>query len=233
MTRETYWLIESYMLKCMDPRDVAHGAEHVHRVLYAALDIAAHEDGVDTDVLICACLLHDIARKAQAENPAVRHASAGAEMARAFLLDNGFGAAFADHVADCIRVHSTHDDRGDFPFGSIEAKILFDADKLDAAGALGVARTLQYGAQFAGEPLYSRGEAGEILDGSERIGKHSFMHEYHFNLAPAYDRLHTARAAEIASRRRQIAEAFYTSLLDECRETNRFGELRLQNALTD
>lgn len=231
MTRETYRLIENYMLEYMDPHDYAHGPEHVYRVLNAALDIAAHEENVDINVLICACLLHDIARKAQAENPAVRHASAGAEMARAFLLDNGFGAAFADHVAACIRVHSTHDDRGDFPFGSIEAKILFDADKLDAAGALGVARTLQYGAQFAGEPLYSRSEGGEILDGSEKVGKHSFMHEYHFNLKPVYCRFHTARAAKIASNRRQIAEAFYESLLAECRETDRLGELRLQDAL--
>ena len=43
MTRETYRLIEKYMLESMDPRDTAHGAEHVYRVLYAAPDIAAHE----------------------------------------------------------------------------------------------------------------------------------------------------------------------------------------------
>ena len=62
MDRETFHLIENYMLQCMDPRDVAHGAEHVRRVLYAALDIAAHEQDVNLDVLICACLLHDIQR---------------------------------------------------------------------------------------------------------------------------------------------------------------------------
>lgn len=231
MTNETYRLVENYMLECMDPNDVAHGPEHVRRVLHAALDVASHEGNVNTDVLICACLLHDIARKAQAENPTVRHAAAGAEMAKSFLLDNGFGEAFANHVAACIRVHSNHDDQNEFLFGSIEAKILYDADKLDAAGALGVARTLQYGAQFAGEPLYSRGADGEILDGSEKVGRHSFMHEYHFNLAPVYDRFHTARAAEIAAGRRRIAEAFYESILAESREAEKLGKHLLQDLL--
>ena len=230
MTRETFQMIEEYMLGCMDPGDTAHGTEHVRRVLYTALDIAAYEKNVNADVLICACLLHDIGRRAQAENPAVRHPAEGARMAKEFLLRHGFGESFADHVADCIRLHSTHDDRTGAIPGSIEAKILFDADKLDASGALGVARALQYGARF-GEPLYSRDENGEILDGSENIGRHSFLHEYHHDLQKTVNGLHTARAAEIAASRRSIAESFYESMLTESREAERFGKIQLQNLL--
>ena len=51
---ETYKLFERYMLSCMD--DSAHDKEHVYRVLYVALDIASHEEDVNYDVLICACL---------------------------------------------------------------------------------------------------------------------------------------------------------------------------------
>lgn len=232
MDRETFHLIENYMLQCMDPRDVAHGAEHVRRVLYAALDIAAHEQDVNLDVLICACLLHDIARKAQAEDRSIRHPVKGAEMAHAFLLEHGFSEDFADHVADCIRVHSIHDDSNGSHFGSIEAKILFDSDKLDVVGALGIARTLQYGAQH-GEPLYSRDESGNILDGSENTGRHSFLHEYHHDLRKTANGLHTARAAEIAAARRPIAEAFYNALLFECREAEQFGKFHLEKHLTD
>lgn len=62
MTRQTYSLLENYMLSCMD--DSAHDKEHVYRVLYHALRIAKMLHNVDYDVLIAACLLHDIGRKA-------------------------------------------------------------------------------------------------------------------------------------------------------------------------
>ena len=58
MKTKDYRLIEAYMLSCM--RDSAHDREHIYRVLYAALDIASFEEPVDSDVLIAACLLHDI-----------------------------------------------------------------------------------------------------------------------------------------------------------------------------
>jgi len=226
MTRETFQLIENYMLECMDPLDVAHGAEHIRRVLHTALDIAAHEENVNTDVLICACLLHDIGRRAQAENPTIRHPIKGAEMARAFLEQNGFSESLASHVASCIRVHSAYDDHAD----SIEARILYDADKLDIVGALGIARTLLYSARHC-EPLYSRDSNGNILDGSGNAGRHSFLHEYHHDQQETANGFHTARAAEIAAQRRQAAEAFYHSLLCEIREAECLGKDLLKNIL--
>ena len=72
MKTKDYRLIEAYMLSCM--RDSAHDREHIYRVLYAALDIASFEEPVDSDVLIAACLLHDIGRREQFENPALCHA---------------------------------------------------------------------------------------------------------------------------------------------------------------
>ena len=138
MTREAYQLLEAHMLSCMG--DSAHDKEHIYRVLYSALDIAQGEAGVDYDVLIAACLLHDIARGEQFADPAVCHARRGAERARTFLLDPGFGEDFARRVSDCIR---THRYRSEDPPASLEARILFDADKLDVTGAVGIARTFQ------------------------------------------------------------------------------------------
>ena len=57
MDKETYTLLEKYMLECMG--DSAHDKDHIYRVLYNAMDIAEAEQNVDYDVLICACLLHD------------------------------------------------------------------------------------------------------------------------------------------------------------------------------
>ena len=71
--------------------------------------------------------------------------------AACFLRENGFSPAFAGRVGDCIR---THRFRSSAPPESLEAKILFDADKIDSSGAMGVARTLLYQGQM-GQPLYT------------------------------------------------------------------------------
>ena len=139
MKQKDYQCWESYMLSCMG--DTAHDREHIYRVLYQAMELAKGEAGVDYEVLTAACLLHDIGRKEQYEDPSVCHAAAGARKAYVFLTENGYDVGFAGKVADCIR---THRYRKDAPPESLEAKLLFDADKLDAAGAIGAARTLLY-----------------------------------------------------------------------------------------
>ena len=130
MTQKTFDLLESHMLACMG--DSAHDAEHVRRVLYLALEIAESEPSADRDVLIAACLLHDIGREEQFRDPSLCHAQVGAEKAYRFLLDHDFSEDFAAHVRDCIR---THRFRSGDPPATIEARILFDADKLDVTGA--------------------------------------------------------------------------------------------------
>ncbi len=94
MNKQTYDLLENFMLCCM--KDAAHDKEHVYRVLYHALEIAKTESPVNYDILIAACLLHDIGRKEQFENPALCHARVGSEKAYQFLLAHGFDVSFAE-----------------------------------------------------------------------------------------------------------------------------------------
>ena len=82
--------------------DAAHDKEHIYRVLYNALEIAKTEKDVNYDVLIAACLLHDIGRKEQFENPALCHAIVGSEKACQFLVTHGFETFFAEQVKQCI-----------------------------------------------------------------------------------------------------------------------------------
>lgn len=208
MKETVFRQLEQYMHLCM--RDSAHDKEHVYRVLYIALDIASHEQDVNFDVLITACLLHDIGRQAQFDDPTVCHAGRGAEMAHGYLIDAGFDSDFCRHVADCIRSHRF---RKNSPPESIEAKILFDADKLDVAGAMGIARTLLYNGEM-GEPLYSRAADGSISDGSEDIAP-SFFQEYHYKLKKLYTRFYTRRGMELAAERQSHAVQFYADLLRE------------------
>ena len=209
MTKEQYRLLEDYMLSCME--DSAHDKEHIYRVLYNALQIAREETDVDYDVLIAACLLHDVGRKEQFADPSLCHAMVGAEKATCFLRSRGFDEDFAEKVAHCIRVHRF---RKAMPPQTLEAKILFDADKLDVTGAIGIARSLMYKAEVA-EPLYTKREDGTICDGSGDMAAPSIFREYKFKLEKLYDKFYTARGAELAAQRRQIAADFYESLYRE------------------
>lgn len=208
MTKETYDLLEKYMLSCVE--DSAHDKEHIYRVLYSALEIAKAEANVDYDVLIAACLLHDVGRREQFENPSVCHAMVGAEKAYSFLREKGFDESFCEKVRHCIR---THRFRRSMEPETMEAKILFDADKLDVTGALGIARTLLY-AGDVGHPIYSLLPDGSIGDGSGQEPP-SFFREYKFKLEKLYDNFYTARGAELARERRTIAAAFYEKLYRE------------------
>ena len=207
MKRETYLAIENYMRSCMD--DSAHNCEHVYRVLYNALEIAKDEN-INYDILIAACLLHDIGRIDQIADPALCHAAVGSEKAYTFLLELGMGTDFADAVRHCI---ATHRFRKNLPPQTIEAKVLFDADKLDVTGAIGIARTLMYRGTLT-EPLYRHLPDGTVSDGSHDIG-HSFFREYKFKLEKLYDRFYTQRGAELAKQRQAIAAAFYEQLYKE------------------
>ena len=223
MDNATYQLLENWMHSCMT--DSAHDREHVYRVLYTALDLAAQEKTVDMDVLITACLLHDVGRQEQFENPALCHARVGGEKAYRFLLDNGFEEAFARQVKACIVSHRF---RKGNPPESIEAKILFDADKLDVTGAIGIARTLLYSGEN-GRPLYSLAADGGI-SGGKGDSEDSFFREYKFKLEKIYDRFYTTRGREEALKRKEAAVSYYENLLREVRSSYA-GRLRLEELL--
>lgn len=208
MKRSDYNAIEQYMLQCME--DSAHDCEHVYRVLYTALDIAQTESGVDYDVLVAACLLHDIGRKEQFENPALCHAEVGAEKAVQFLTGAGYDGEFAAKVGGCIRSHRF---RSSAPPASLEAEILFDADKIDVTGAIGIARTLVYTGEV-GEPLYGLKSDGTVSDGNGDA-EHSFFQEYKYKLENLYAGFYTQRGRELAKERQPAAAAFYNAMLKE------------------
>lgn len=205
MKSTTYALLEGFMLQNM--LDSAHDPQHIYRVLGVALDIATHEPHANADVLIAACLLHDIGRDEQFANPALCHAKVGAEKARVFLTAQGFDEAFVSHVCSCI---ATHRYRTDAPPVSLEAKILYDADKIDVTGALGVSRTLLY-----------QGKVDTVLypmtDGKPDTATSdpSFFGEYHRKLKHAPNRLFTQHARSIAAERQEAMHAFYRSLETE------------------
>lgn len=226
MKSDIYTLLEKYMLSCME--DSAHDKEHIYRVLYNALDIAKTENDVDYDVLIGACLLHDIGRKEQYENPVLCHAMVGSEKAYNFLIEHDFDVTYAEKVKQCIQ---THRYRKNNPPQSLEAKILFDADKLDAAGTMGIARTLMYKG-IVSEPLYSLLPDGMVSDG-ENDTTPSFFQEYKYKLEKIYSNFYTTKGAEIARERQQAAIDFYNRLYQEISEAYKSGKEELNKRVPE
>ncbi|MDE6261652.1 MAG: HD domain-containing protein [Oscillospiraceae bacterium] len=224
MNQETYRLLENFMLCCME--DAAHDKEHIYRVLYNALEIAKTESNVNYDVLIAACLLHDIGRKEQFENPALCHAMVGSEKAYQFLLAHGFELCDAEQVKQCIQ---THRYRINNPPQSLEAKILFDADKLDVTGAVGMARTLLYKGTVS-EPLYSMLPDGTVSSG-ENDTIPSFFQEYKHKLENLYSKFYTEKATAIARERQYIAVEFYNRLYQEVNSSYQDGTNELNRLL--
>lgn len=227
MTKKEFGIIEKYMQSQM--RDSCHDMHHVYRVLNSALDIVNHVAGADTDVLLAACLLHDIGRERQLANLELCHAQIGGGMAYEFLLSQNWETKKALHVKECI---SSHRYRGDNPPQSIEAKILFDADKLDVSGAIGIARTLIYSGQI-GEPLYILDEGGNILTEGGGAEISSFFQEYNYKLKKVYNSFFTERAKEIAAERQKAMVDFYNRLYDEIAENNKKGIDGLNALLSD
>lgn len=192
-------------------KDSAHDLLHVYRVLHQALNLAKSYKTVNRDVLIASCLLHDIGRKIQYNDNRLCHAVEGGKIAYDYLIRLGYDEQFCIHVKDCITSHRFR--TNNYP-KTIEAQILFDSDKLDVTGSLGIARSLMYIGKV-GEPLYTIDDNYTVQDGRNKNSPESFLKEYHFKLIKLYDMFYTKEAKNIAQRRKIITKAFFDELLME------------------
>lgn len=180
--------------------DAAHSFDHILRVLAMAEHLAAAE-GADLEIVRTATLLHDIARLEP------DHQQLGAARAREILA--GQPAERIDAVCHAIEAHRF---RKGPPPATIEACCLFDADKLDAIGAVGVARAVAYGAvhgqRIWSQPLDSIDASQPPPDGDVYTPSHEFV----YKLARLADMLTTATARRIAADRHRVMVEFFRRL---------------------
>jgi uncharacterized protein len=190
----------------------AHDFDHVLRVLALAERIARAE-GADAMVVRTAVLLHDIARNDERQN-GEDHALAAERRARAMLTAQGEAPAIIDQVCAAIRDHRF---RTGGPPSTLEARILYDADKLDAIGAIGIARAYAVGGQ-TGQRLWSKVDPGDRIDPAnptQSPPEHTPVREYVVKLAKLKDTLYTAEARRIAGGRHRFMVAFFARLSRE------------------
>jgi len=194
--------------------DPVHDFDHVLRVLALAERIGRAE-GADMEILRAAVLLHDISGAKPGDDPgraAHHHASAG--LAREVLRGEGWPEDRLEAVLHCIRAHRF---RGDEPPQSLEAKVLFDCDKLDVLGAIGVARAMAYAA-LAGQPLTGEPSERFKATGEKEVDEpHTPYHEFLFKLSRIKDRLHTPAARALAAERHRYLAEYFERLAREVR----------------
>ncbi len=130
--------------------DAAHDLEHTRRVVVNAQRLAQHERA-DLAVVLPAAWLHDCVVVPKDSPLRAQASTLAAEAAGAFLRTAGYPRAYIPAIEHAIAAHSFS--AGIIP-QSVEARIVQDADRLDALGAVGIARTLMLGAVM-GRPLYA------------------------------------------------------------------------------
>lgn len=192
--------------------DPVHDFSHIERV-YRMAERLAVEEGADIEIVRAAALLHDADGTTPGSESRLEHHLRSAEIARQVLTAEGWPEERITAVQHCIRAHRYRDDRE--PPATIEAKCLFDADKLDVLGAIGAVRATVYAA-LAGTPFYAQPSETFIATGKEEAGElHSAYHEHIFKLRNIEKRLYTKTAKELAHARTAYLEEFFKRLIKE------------------
>jgi uncharacterized protein len=193
--------------------DSGHDFDHILRVLAMAEKIARAE-GADVDVVRTAALLHDIARADEDRGTThIDHADLSAEKALAILRELGASEKFAERVAAAIRAHRF---RGARQPETLEAQVLFDADKLDSIGAIGVARAYAIAGSL-NQKLYTDMGAEAAATRDQHNSDHSPVAEYHVKLSKLHERFHTPTARALAEARHEFMVKFFERLAREVR----------------
>ena len=189
--------------------DPVHDFDHILRVYNMAERLGA-QMGADMDILRAAALLHDAEGATPGGAGRKEHHLASAEFAERVLSEEGWPAERIAAVQHCIRAHRFRG-TGEGP-QTVEARVLFDADKLDVLGAIGVARVVAYAA-LNRQPIYAQPSARFLASGEKEPGEmHSAYHEHLFKLVKIKGRLFTPAARAIAEERETYLGEFFQRL---------------------
>jgi len=182
-----------------------HSLQHSERVLELCLRISGEEREGDPIILQAAAILHDIAIP---EGGRKNHAKRSAEIAKEILEKTGFPKERRQNVIHAIETHRFSEHK--IP-NMIESKILQDADRLDAIGAIGLARCFAFGGR-RNRPLYNRSEIPGEYDPEKEVSSLTHVQE---KLLKIKETLHTATAKRIAEERQQVMLEFIERLNSE------------------
>jgi uncharacterized protein len=192
-----------------------HDWDHTSRVLHNARIIAEGEgrkSNVDMQIVVAAALLHDIGRIEELNNQGkICHADLGFKIAPDILRECGFeDEGKIAKIAECVRRHR-YRGKNESP-ETIEQKIIFDADKLDSIGAVGVARALHFSGRI-GSRLHNTEEEATASDAYS--GEDSAYREYLVKLRHIPEKMLTETGRQLAHKRAEFMHQFFDTLNEE------------------
>lgn len=201
--------LKSFARKCFLNSRGSHDWDHTQRVFNLCMHIGRVE-GADLEVLKIAAYLHDVGRSLQDESKGtICHAEKGAEMARASLKRYPISDDKKDNIIHSIRAHRF---RGNHQPRTLEAKVLFDADKLDAIGAIGIGRAYLFAGEV-GAKLHNPSLDPE--DTEPYSEEDTGFREFRLKLSKIKDRMLTGEGSRMAKERHAFMDMFFERFLQE------------------
>lgn len=207
--RQTLVALREAARGCLETARGSHAWDHTLRV-HALCRRMGPQTAADMVVLEAAAYLHDIGRAAQdTAGGSICHAVEGARQAGVLLAPLPLAEARKANIVHCIRSHRFRDDHAP---ATVEARVLFDADKLDAIGAVGVARAYL----FAGE-LGARLHNPDLTPEQSRPYSRddTGYREYVVKLCAIKDRMLTEEGRRLAAERHRFMVHFFERFLRE------------------
>jgi uncharacterized protein len=184
-----------------------HDWTHVERVHNLAVKIGKKE-GANMNIVKVSAYLHDIGRKEEmCEKGKICHAEVGSKLAEEILIKFNLDEDVVKNIKHCIL---THRYRNNHKPETIEAKVLFDADKLDSIGAVGVARDFLFAGSHRG--LLYVGNEKQVAKNAKDYAytkKDTALLEYYYKLRKVKASILTKAGKEIAKERHEYMADFF------------------------
>jgi uncharacterized protein len=203
--------IEEFVKSHLAGAEGGHDWWHIYRVWKLAKRISKMED-VDLFVVELAALLHDIADPKFYDGDE----EIGPRLAEDFLLEQNIDKSTIDHVVNIIKNMSFKNSLGKVNFQSPEMFVVQDADRLDAIGAIGIARAFNFGG-FKGRPLFDPGIRPQPKMSKEEYkkGLSPTINHFYEKLLLLKDKMNTRTGWQMAEERHEFMEEFLRRFLSE------------------
>lgn len=198
----------------------SHDFDHVERVLKMAIHIAKKEQKnnhkIDFEILKLATILHDIGRHgSDKEKGQTDHAKDGATIATEILKKYKFSKEKIAKITHCIEAHRF---RTKTKPKTLEAKILFDADKLDSIGAIGIGRAFLFAGEIGAHLHNTEKSDMEILQTKEYGREDTAYREFLVKLRHIKGRMQTKEGHRLAKERHAFMVEFFKRMKREILE---------------
>ena len=187
----------------------SHGWDHTERVYRLCMHIGRVE-GADLEVLAVAAFLHDVGRSYEDDSRGtVCHAEKGAQIAKSLLVNTPLSDEKKQNIVHCI---GSHRFRGNTAPGTLEARTLFDADKLDSIGAVGIGRAFLFAGEV-GAKLHN--PEADLRNTRPYTEEDTGYREFKLKLSRIKDRMLTAEGERLAEERHAFMERFFERFQQE------------------